>query len=147
MLTLRNISLLWAVFSRKRPFVRVRKAKLFCLTVEAAQHLMRRPRGIMIENRHIPRIFPDRRNAYLGIFALFSAAFKMNVKEFQNLKGGLFRAGLGNSERMHRPGIEPGSVPWQGTILPLDHRCSSEMSSDIAAAPAGSRTRVLSLEG
>jgi hypothetical protein len=24
---------------------------------------------------------------------------------------------------MHRPGIEPGSVPWQGTILPLDHRC------------------------
>nr|PNR49195.1 hypothetical protein PHYPA_011091 [Physcomitrium patens] len=24
---------------------------------------------------------------------------------------------------VHRPGIEPGSVPWQGTILPLDHRC------------------------
>ena len=24
---------------------------------------------------------------------------------------------------LHRPGIEPGSVPWQGTILPLDHRC------------------------
>ncbi|KAJ0236567.1 hypothetical protein HA466_0258490 [Hirschfeldia incana] len=22
---------------------------------------------------------------------------------------------------MHQPGIEPGSVPWQGTILPLDH--------------------------
>ena len=25
---------------------------------------------------------------------------------------------------MHQPGIEPGSVPWQGTILPLDHWCS-----------------------
>jgi hypothetical protein len=24
---------------------------------------------------------------------------------------------------MHWPGIEPGSVPWQGTILPLDHQC------------------------
>ncbi|KAH8939940.1 hypothetical protein BDL97_15G062900 [Sphagnum fallax] len=22
---------------------------------------------------------------------------------------------------LHQPGIEPGSVPWQGTILPLDH--------------------------
>ena len=26
---------------------------------------------------------------------------------------------------MTRPGIEPGSVPWQGTILPLDHRVFS----------------------
>ena len=25
--------------------------------------------------------------------------------------------------KMHQPGIEPGSVPWQGTILPLDHWC------------------------
>ncbi|KAG4125117.1 hypothetical protein ERO13_D10G078150v2, partial [Gossypium hirsutum] len=25
--------------------------------------------------------------------------------------------------RLHQPGIEPGSVPWQGTILPLDHWC------------------------
>ncbi|KAH8934581.1 hypothetical protein BDL97_18G090600 [Sphagnum fallax] len=23
--------------------------------------------------------------------------------------------------KLHQPGIEPGSVPWQGTILPLDH--------------------------
>jgi hypothetical protein len=28
-------------------------------------------------------------------------------------------------KNMHQPGIEPGSVPWQGTILPLDHWCSS----------------------
>ncbi|KAK3019330.1 hypothetical protein RJ639_003861 [Escallonia herrerae] len=27
---------------------------------------------------------------------------------------------------MHQPGIEPGSVPWQGTILPLDHWCHLE---------------------
>jgi hypothetical protein len=25
--------------------------------------------------------------------------------------------------RVHRPGIEPGSLPWQGSILPLDQRC------------------------
>ena len=24
---------------------------------------------------------------------------------------------------LHRPGIEPGSRPWQGRILPLDQRC------------------------
>ncbi|KAL4379171.1 hypothetical protein GQ457_02G035220 [Hibiscus cannabinus] len=24
---------------------------------------------------------------------------------------------------VHQPGIEPRSVPWQGTILPLDHWC------------------------
>ncbi|KAI4296754.1 hypothetical protein L6164_036682 [Bauhinia variegata] len=32
------------------------------------------------------------------------------------------------SPQMHQPGIEPGSVPWQGTILPLDHWCL--MSAD-----------------
>ena len=30
---------------------------------------------------------------------------------------------------MHRPGIEPGSVPWQGTILPLNHRCIGFIAS------------------
>ena len=25
-------------------------------------------------------------------------------------------------QRMRWPGLEPGSVPWQGTILPLDHQ-------------------------
>ena len=29
---------------------------------------------------------------------------------------------------LHQPGIEPGSVPWQGTILPLDHWCFDERS-------------------
>ncbi|CAA7406545.1 unnamed protein product [Spirodela intermedia] len=35
---------------------------------------------------------------------------------------------------MHQPGIEPGSVPWQGTILPLDHWCGiyQSLSSSIA---------------
>ena len=33
-----------------------------------------------------------------------------------------------NNKRLHRPGIEPGSVPWQGTIPPLDHRCVSNVS-------------------
>ena len=26
-------------------------------------------------------------------------------------------------KNMHRPGIEPGSIAWQATILPLNHRC------------------------
>jgi hypothetical protein len=30
---------------------------------------------------------------------------------------------------MHQPGIEPGSVPWQGTILPLDHWCFGAASN------------------
>ena len=28
------------------------------------------------------------------------------------------------TKSLHQPGIEPGSVPWQGTILPLDHWCT-----------------------
>ena len=28
---------------------------------------------------------------------------------------------------VRRPGIEPGSLPWQGSILPLDHRRSWAM--------------------
>ena len=28
-------------------------------------------------------------------------------------------------ESMHRPGIEPGTRPWQGRILPLNHRCDA----------------------
>ncbi|KAE8729117.1 hypothetical protein F3Y22_tig00003973pilonHSYRG00043 [Hibiscus syriacus] len=31
--------------------------------------------------------------------------------------------------QLHQPGIEPGSVPWQGTILPLDHWCFAEKLS------------------
>ena len=27
-------------------------------------------------------------------------------------------------EELHSPGIEPGSGPWQGPILPLDQECS-----------------------
>ncbi|CAN7006523.1 unnamed protein product [Brassica rapa subsp. trilocularis] len=30
------------------------------------------------------------------------------------------------TRNLHQPGIEPGSVPWQGTILPLDHWCFDE---------------------
>ncbi|KAI4306394.1 hypothetical protein L6164_029675 [Bauhinia variegata] len=32
---------------------------------------------------------------------------------------------------MHQPGIEPGSVPWQGTILPLDHWCTDDWFATI----------------
>ena len=44
-------------------------------------------------------------------------------------------------KELHRPGIEPGSVPWQGTILPLDHRCigfvASSQESDTGLAIFG----------
>ena len=33
------------------------------------------------------------------------------------------RPRLKKKKQLHQPGIEPGSVPWQGTILPLDHWC------------------------
>ena len=32
-------------------------------------------------------------------------------------------------KRLHRLGIEPGSLPWQGSILPLDQRCAEQRSS------------------
>ena len=28
-----------------------------------------------------------------------------------------------NKNQLHKPGIEPGSIAWQATILPLDHLC------------------------
>ena len=28
------------------------------------------------------------------------------------------------NQKVHRPGIEPGSPAWQARILPLNHRCS-----------------------
>ena len=30
----------------------------------------------------------------------------------------------GRFGHLQRPGIEPGSLPWQGSILPLDQRCT-----------------------
>ncbi|XP_024534395.1 putative kinase-like protein TMKL1 [Selaginella moellendorffii] len=32
---------------------------------------------------------------------------------------------------MHCPGIEPGSVPWQGTILPLDQQCLIDINTKL----------------
>jgi hypothetical protein len=34
-------------------------------------------------------------------------------------------------KELHQPGIEPGSVPWQGTILPLDHWCCYDLFPDL----------------
>ena len=41
---------------------------------------------------------------------------------------------------MHKPGIEPGSIAWQATILPLDHLCEKKTN-----AQTGNRTRVNSM--
>jgi hypothetical protein len=32
---------------------------------------------------------------------------------------------------MHQSGIEPGSITWQGTILPLDHWCFVVLDEDV----------------
>ena len=34
-------------------------------------------------------------------------------------------------EMLHQPGIEPGSEPWQGIILPLDHWCFDDLVNHI----------------
>ena len=47
----------------------------------------------------------------------FKYAFAQNTSHFPSQR-------TKTKKGLHRPGIEPGSVPWQGTILPLDHRCS-----------------------
>ena len=35
----------------------------------------------------------------------------------------MFRPNNHKKNPMHKPGIEPGSIAWQATILPLDHLC------------------------
>ena len=64
----------------------------------------------------------------------FKYAFAQNTSHFPSQRTKT-RKGL------HRPGIEPGSVPWQGTILPLDHRCigfiASSQESDTGLAIFG----------
>ncbi|KAK6746117.1 hypothetical protein RB195_012307 [Necator americanus] len=36
---------------------------------------------------------------------------------------------------LHRPGIEPGPPAWQASILPLNHRCVSKMSTALQETP------------
>ena len=40
----------------------------------------------------------------------------------------MFRPNNHKKNPMHKPGIEPGSIAWQATILPLDHLCISIIS-------------------
>jgi hypothetical protein len=42
---------------------------------------------------------------------------------------------------IHRPGIEPGSLPWQGSILPLDQRCATAVMPAQFDVPP--RTRIV----
>ena len=52
----------------------------------------------------------------------FKYAFAQNTSHFPSQR-------TKTKKGLHRPGIEPGSVPWQGTILPLDHRCIGFIAS------------------
>ena len=46
--------------------------------------------------------------------------------DFGSLKQHCGRPGAWQKkEELHSPGIEPGSGPWQGPILPLDQECSN----------------------
>ena len=40
----------------------------------------------------------------------------------------------GRFGHLQRPGIEPGSLPWQGSILPLDQRCRFDYCSAVLFA-------------
>lgn len=51
-------------------------------------------------------------------FSLFSFFFikseeKRNIGQTKKKK---------YAQKMRRPGVEPGSIPWEGTIMPLDQR-------------------------
>ena len=55
--------------------------------------------------------------------AKFRSILRLNEpcqKEFWNVDGKVVC--ILRVVNLHWPGIEPGSVPWQGTILPLDHQ-------------------------
>ncbi|KAK6746120.1 hypothetical protein RB195_012310 [Necator americanus] len=43
--------------------------------------------------------------------------------------------GTDGNKRLHRPGIEPGPPAWQASILPLNHRCVSKMSTALQETP------------
>ena len=43
------------------------------------------------------------------------------------------------SKKVHQPGIEPGPIPWKGTILTIRPLVRNQ------SAPAGNRTRVTSM--
>ena len=48
------------------------------------------------------------------------------------------------AKMMQPPGIEPGSKPWEGSIMPLDHGCSGKRTRR-ARGHAGARTQDLRL--
>ncbi|KAK6746115.1 hypothetical protein RB195_012305 [Necator americanus] len=43
--------------------------------------------------------------------------------------------GTDGNKRLHRPGIEPGPPAWQASILPLNHRCVSKVSTALQETP------------
>jgi hypothetical protein len=42
--------------------------------------------------------------------------------------------------KVQPPGIEPGSKPWEGSIMPLDHGCTPEKRAQQGIEPWTSRT-------
>jgi hypothetical protein len=42
---------------------------------------------------------------------------------------------VSNLKKVHRPGLEPGSIAWEATIIPLDQRCYLYYSSQLRNTP------------
>lgn len=55
---------------------------------------------------------------------LFLCVHKSNVPQNTATTARVCNHKPHTQKKMHRPGIEPGSHPWQGYIIPLDHRCT-----------------------
>ena len=66
------------------------------------------------------------------IFASVMGENKRGKKECCNTKNV-------SRDVLHRPGIEPGSLPWQGSILPLDQRCTHSEVNVVQWLLAGTR--------
>ena len=58
--------------------------------------------------------------------AITSEIDQKNAKDPSIAKANIITAPL--QRIMHQTGIELGSVPWQGTILPLDQWCFDEQT-------------------
>ena len=58
--------------------------------------------------------------SYLWVFIIVSSTSYMSLRDLY------FDEMILLYECLEWLGIETGSVPWQGTILPLDHQCIGE---------------------
>ena len=78
---------------------------------------------------HLGRVefCPQTTNAYRNKEQKKYIKAQREKEKSQGKKEGLINElGKKSKGKMHLPGLEPGSPPWKGGILPLDHKCLQE---------------------